>query len=147
MIKIPPLAVMVICLVLSATTHTLMPITQFDAGYVAPSIFGFLGIGFVYFAVMDFRKHKTTVNPLQLSNATSLVTTGVYSISRNPMYVGMTLLTLSFAIFLGTLSAFFAPVLFVVYITKFQIKPEEQALNTIFGEEWATYQKTTRRWL
>jgi len=147
MTKIPPLAVMALCLVLSATAHMLMPISQFNVGYLLPILVGLLGVVFLCLAVLDFRKHKTTVNPLQPSKTTSLVTTGVYSISRNPMYVGMALLTLSFAVSLGTLSAFFAPVLFVVYITKFQIQPEELALNTIFGEEWATYQKTTRRWL
>ena len=145
--RIPPLAIMAFCLVLSWSAHKLIPILYFDLGYLLPAISGLLGVAFLYMSILDFRKFKTTVNPLQPSKATSLVTTGVYSISRNPMYVGMTLLLLSYAFLLGTLSAFLAPFVFVGVITKFQIGPEEQALMRIFNEEWQQYQKKTRRWI
>lgn len=94
-----------------------------------------------------FRRARTTVNPHKPDSSTSLVTSGVYRISRNPMYVG-------FALFLVALSVWFAfpwsllgVVGFVLYLNRFQIAPEERALEALFGAEFVRYRAKVRRWL
>ena len=63
------------------------------------------------------------------------------------MYLGMTLLLFGWAIFLSNFLAFALIPLFVVYITQFQIKPEEKILTEIFGDEFLQYKKQVRRWI
>ena len=105
-----------------------------------------LGFAVLIFAVRLFRKDKTTVNPLSPEQATKLVTDGIFKYSRNPMYLGM-------AFVLGSIAAFYNPIggiiliaLFFVYITKFQIIPEERAMRDLFSDEFDRYIKVTRRW-
>ena len=83
----------------------------------------------------------------QAASSTSLVTSGVYRITRNPMYVGMTLFLSAWAIYLSALLPIFGPLVFVGYITRFQIQPEERALKTHFGEAYVDYAARVRRWL
>ena len=105
------------------------------------------GLAFAGAGTLAFRKAKTTVNPLHPDRASALVHTGVYRITRNPMYLGMALGLLSWAVYLAAPAALLGPVAFVAYITRFQIKPEEQALAARFGSEFAQYKGTVRRWL
>ena len=78
---------------------------------------------------------------------TALVAVGVYKLTRNPMYLGMLLMLIGWAIFLSNVVAFaFLPV-FVLYINRFQIEPEERVLALKFGSEFAAYQTRVRRWL
>ena len=105
------------------------------------------GLGFSLAGMFAFRSAETTLNPLKPQTASTLVTTGVYRITRNPMYVGLMLLLVSWAVYLSSGWAFFGPVAFVLYITRFQILPEEQALIGIFGQEFDAYRSRSRRWL
>jgi protein-S-isoprenylcysteine O-methyltransferase Ste14 len=90
---------------------------------------------------------KTTMNPFKPSATSSLVTGGVYRITRNPMYLSLLLYLLAWSVYLSTwLAVLFVPV-FVVYITEFQIKPEERTLSSLFGAEYASYKERVRRWL
>jgi protein-S-isoprenylcysteine O-methyltransferase Ste14 len=96
--------------------------------------------------VVTFLKAKTTVDPTK-PRASSLVTWGVYAISRNPMYLGGLIMLLGWALFLLNALAFvFLPV-YVFYINRFQIAPEERALTSLFGGTYVTYQARARRWL
>ena len=104
-------------------------------------------LGFSLAGILAFRNAQTTVNPLKPQTASKLVTTGVYRITRNPMYVGMLLLLVSWAICLSSPSAFLGPVAFALFITRFQIVPEERALIGIFGREFEEYRQRVRRWL
>jgi protein-S-isoprenylcysteine O-methyltransferase Ste14 len=79
--------------------------------------------------------------------ASSLVTSGAYRFTRNPMYLGLCLLLVAWALFLSSLLAFVGPLLFILYMNRFQIAPEETALSTIFGEEFANYKAKVRRWI
>ena len=97
--------------------------------------------------VIAFRRAKTTVNPLKPQNASSLVTTGVYRLTRNPMYVGLLFVLLGWATFLLSPWALVGPLAFVLYIGRFQIKPEERALLALFGAAFTTYATRVRRWL
>lgn len=115
--------------------------------YAAITLLVVPGIAFDLLGLIAFHASRTTVNPLKPESASALVTGGVYRITRNPMYVGMGLLLLAFAVYLSALLPFAGPVLFVLYITRFQIQPEERALNSLFGEVYSTYAARVRRWL
>lgn len=95
----------------------------------------------------EFKRAGTTVNPFRPQNAASLVTSGVYRFTRNPMYVGLLLVVLGWAAFLGSAPALLGPVAFVLYIGRFQIAPEERALAASFGAAYAAYTSRVRRWL
>ncbi|MDH1265327.1 isoprenylcysteine carboxylmethyltransferase family protein [Pseudomonas sp. GD03944] len=97
--------------------------------------------------VLSFRRAQTTVNPLAPSNASALVASGVYRYSRNPMYLGFAIMLLAWAIFLGVPQAVLGVVGFVIYMNRFQIAPEEQALQQRFGEAFSRYRQQVRRWL
>lgn len=105
------------------------------------------GAAFDLLGLLAFKSSRTTVNPLRPERASALVTGGVYRITRNPMYVGMSLLLLAWGVYLSALLPFAGPVAFVLYITRFQIQPEERVLLEIFGEEYAEYAARVRRWL
>ncbi len=105
------------------------------------------GLAFDLLGLVAFRALRTTINPLRPERTSALVTGGVYRITRNPMYVGMGLLLLAWAVYLSALVPFAGPVLFVLYITRFQIESEERALEGIFGEEYTAYTARVRRWL
>ncbi len=95
----------------------------------------------------EFRRAKTTVDPLRLDRASQLVTSGVYRLTRNPMYVGLTSLLLAWGVYLTSPAALLCPALFAALITRFQIMPEERAMASLFGETYVAYRKRVRRWL
>jgi protein-S-isoprenylcysteine O-methyltransferase Ste14 len=106
-----------------------------------------LGIAFDLSGLLAFRAQRTTVNPMRPHKASALVTHGVYSLTRNPMYVGLALLLLAWAVRLGAPWPLAGPPLFVLYISRFQIGPEERALEALFGDEYRRYAARVRRWL
>ena len=106
-----------------------------------------IGIGFDLAGIAAFRAGRTTVNPLKPERTSALMTGGVYRITRNPMYVGMAFLLSAWAVQLGAFAPCLGPVLFVLYITRFQIMPEERVLARKFGQAYADYRVQTRRWL
>ncbi|MFT7683083.1 MAG: protein-S-isoprenylcysteine O-methyltransferase Ste14 [Moritella dasanensis] len=106
-----------------------------------------LGLFFALSGVVSFKKAATTVNPLKPETASLLVTSGVYKYSRNPMYVGLVLLLLAWNVYLSTPLSLFGIMGFILYMNRYQIKPEESALTTLFGSEFTTYQAQVRRWL
>jgi protein-S-isoprenylcysteine O-methyltransferase Ste14 len=106
-------------------------------------IAGYFGIA----GTVAFRRAKTTVNPLKPQNSSALVTSGVYRITRNPMYVSFTLILVAWMVYLASITSAAGPVLYMLYITRFQIKPEERILQGIFGQAFTAYMQRTRRWL
>ena len=106
-----------------------------------------LGVATMLAGVQAFRRARTTVNPLRPETSSALVSGGIYSVTRNPMYLGMLLLLLAWAVHLSALWPTIGPVLFVLFITRFQILPEERALLALFGETFAEYKRKVRRWL
>jgi protein-S-isoprenylcysteine O-methyltransferase Ste14 len=95
----------------------------------------------------EFRRSKTTVNPLHPERASAVVTSGVYRYTRNPMYAGIVLVLLGCFLAFGALSPLLGLPVFVGYITRFQIQPEERALQAKFGAQYIEYQARVRRWL
>lgn len=104
------------------------------------------GVVLMLLAVASFVKVKTTVNPLRPARASALVTGGVFRLSRNPIYLGDLLVLAALAVWLGHIAALAPLVLFVWYITRFQILPEERALRDLFGETYDEYCRRVRRW-
>jgi len=96
---------------------------------------------------LEFKRARTTINPFRPENSTALVTSGIYRFTRNPMYVGLTLVLLGWAAFLCSAWALVGPVIFVLYIGRFQIAPEERVLSAKFGAAYTEYSARVRRWL
>lgn len=115
--------------------------------YAAVAILAVAGVAFDLLGLLAFRAFRTTINPLKPERASAMVTSGVYRVSRNPMYVGMVLLLLAWAVNLSALLPFAGPPIFVLYITRFQIQSEERVLKGIFGKEYSAYAARVRRWL
>jgi protein-S-isoprenylcysteine O-methyltransferase Ste14 len=114
---------------------------------VIAAAFALAGFGIGIAGVIAFRRAKTTVNPMKPLTASALVTTGVYKLSRNPIYVGDLCILVAWALYLSNVYTLIGPVIFVIYINRFQIAPEERALAALFGATYADYQSAVRRWL
>lgn len=97
--------------------------------------------------LVHFLRAKTTVNPLDPAAASVLVTRGVFRFSRNPMYLGLALLLAAWGVYLANLAALAVLPLFVAFINRFQIAPEERAMAARFGAEYSRYCARVRRWL
>ena len=103
----------------------------------------FVGVG----GSITFRRSDTTVDPRTPEKASTLVTSGLYSISRNPMYLGLLIMMIAWGVYLTNVFSIAFVVGYVLYLTKFQIKPEEAALENLFGEGYTAYKGRVRRWL
>ncbi|HEU4691988.1 MAG TPA: isoprenylcysteine carboxylmethyltransferase family protein [Vicinamibacterales bacterium] len=98
-------------------------------------------------AIVGFRKARTTVDPMHPEAASAIVTAGIYRFSRNPMYLAFFIALVAMAVFLGNVVAALVPLVFVIYMNRFQISPEERALRARFGASYETYLGAVRRWL
>ena len=87
------------------------------------------------------------MNPTKPGTTSSLVTDGVFRLTRNPMYLSLVLYLLGWAAYLSNWLALLLVPMFVLYINELQIKPEERALSALFGAEYASYKTDVRRWL
>ena len=105
------------------------------------------GLALELWGLWVFRRHRTTPNPLSPERARAVVQSGPYRFTRNPMYVGVALQLLGWCAYLRNPLALLALVVFVAYITRFQILPEERALAQNFGEPYRQYLRLVRRWL
>lgn len=148
-LKIPPPIVMMITAGLMWLSARLFPSLNIDFSYhrLIASLILFTGILLGAFGLFAFGKAGTTFNPAKPEKGTALVTGGIYKITRNPMYLGLFLCLLGFAVYLSNLPSALGPLFFVIYITRFQIKPEEKFLLSRYGEDYANYMKSTRRWI
>jgi len=106
-----------------------------------------IGVLLLFLAARLFRKHQTTVNPLKPEAASDLVTSGVFSLSRNPMYLGMLLILIALSMKFNPMGGILICSLFIGFITKFQIIPEETAMEKLFNNDYKAYRTKTRRWI
>jgi protein-S-isoprenylcysteine O-methyltransferase Ste14 len=104
-----------------------------------------LGIGINLAADRAFKRHATTVKPLGETSA--LITTGVFRISRHPMYLGFVLMLFGIAILMGSMTPFVVVPAFAVFVDIVFITLEEERLEETFGEEWLDYRRKVRRWV
>lgn len=108
----------------------------------------FVGAGAVGLpAILAFRRAKTTIDPVHIERASKLVTEGIFSLTRNPMYVSLTLLLVAWALWLGGPWVWAGPFIFAIWIDRLQIRPEERFMTERFGSDYARYREKVRRWL
>lgn len=98
-------------------------------------------------ALYDFHKHKTTFHPHTPEKTSTVVDSGIYAYSRNPMYLALVLILLAIALYLKNLTCFAIIPIFIWYITRYQIKPEEEMLDKLFPNNYQAYRSKVRRWL
>ncbi len=148
-LKAPPVALTLLLGGLAAGADRLLPAARVAVPGAELNAAGLALAGMVVatLGVISFRKARTTVNPLQPENASALVVTGIYRVTRNPMYVGLLLVLLGWSVFLRNPVTLVFPALFVAYMNRFQIHPEERALSARFGSAFDAYRSRVRRWL
>lgn len=147
-LKVPPVAVFLIVKLLMYFADAYLPslplpsVAKWGAGglFVMSGIVGLSG-------VYAFRQARTTVNPTKPERASRVVCSGIFRMSRNPMYLALLLLILAYAVWLQNGVTLLAAALFVLYMNRFQILPEERALERIFGQDYLTYKQKVRRWI
>jgi protein-S-isoprenylcysteine O-methyltransferase Ste14 len=144
----PPIVAAIFALAMWATgIYTPRIETNDLARSIVASMLLLVGASFSIAGVISFKKAKTTINPLKPETASSLVSSGIYRVSRNPMYVGVAVLLVAWAVYLASPFALLGVIGFVLYVDRFQIQPEERSLALLFGEEFANYRSQVRRWL
>lgn len=148
-LKIPPpiLALFLGFLMWSLAKNIDLGFFTFELQGIMALILLVTGIAIDIAAIIPFRIAKTTVNPMKPSKASQLVNTGIYKFSRNPMYLGSLVLLMALMVWLGNIINVVFLFLFIWYITRFQIKPEEKVLSTLFGEQYMLYKEQVRRWV
>lgn len=148
-LKIPPPAV---ALLIAAAMWEISQVTpRVDVPALVRAFAGIAlavaGGGIALAGNLTFRRAGTTVNPFKPESATALVTSGAFRYTRNPMYVGLGLLLLGWAAYLCSIPALLCLPVFILYLNRFQIAPEERALTALFGAAYTDYQAGVRRWL
>jgi protein-S-isoprenylcysteine O-methyltransferase Ste14 len=148
-LKIPPPAVaLLLALLMWGASHLVQPLEiAFGIRLVAGVALALAGQGISVSGMVAFRRARTTINPFKPAATSSLVSGGVYRFTRNPMYLGMFVTLLGWAAFLANPLALALTPLFVLYINRFQITPEERMLSSLFGAEFNGYAGRVRRWL
>ena len=148
-LKVPPVAQFILVAALMWVTGRLSPHGGFAfPGQLLVASVVLLAGGLVGMAgVRAFLRAGTTANPMQPHGASRLVSGGIYRFSRNPMYLALLLALCAWGLWLGDAWALLGPVLFVVAMNRLQIKPEERALQRLFGDEYRAYCRRVRRWL
>ena len=97
--------------------------------------------------VVEFRRANTTVNPLAPGNCSQLVESGIFRYTRNPMYLALLMALIGWSIFLGNPWSLVMVLFWVLYIDRYQIRPEEEALEAAFGDAFRNYRSRVRKWL
>jgi protein-S-isoprenylcysteine O-methyltransferase Ste14 len=148
-LKVPPLIVVAIAALLmwavaKATPRLTLP---YPGRVLVASALLVSGIAIMLMGVLAFRKASTTVDPRFPENASHIVSSGIYRFTRNPMYLGMLVVLMAWMASLSNVGTIVGPVLFALYITRWQIVPEERVLAEKFGAEYEVYCKAVRRWL
>ncbi|MGZ8193133.1 MAG: methyltransferase family protein [Methylobacter sp.] len=148
-LKIPPAAIVLIIAILMRLIAVALP----EYTFIFPGhsfVSGFLvlgGITVTSLGVFSFHQAKTTLNPMTPASASALVIEGIYKVTRNPMYLGFLLILVGWAVFLSNLLASILIPAFVIYMNRFQIAPEEKALEAVFQDRFRAYKAKVRRWL
>ena len=145
--RIPPPIVTLTFILLSFWLANYLPKLAFNYQGLSSLLMILIGLTIIVIGVKTFNNSDTTINPLNPSEASHLVTEGVFSYTRNPMYLGMVIILLGVSIYNGVYIGIIILPCFIFYITEFQIKPEEEAMEEIFPGDYTDYLKRVRRWL
>jgi protein-S-isoprenylcysteine O-methyltransferase Ste14 len=148
-LRLSPPLVMLLAAALMWALHRWLPLghliaTPWNYFALLPVV---IGRAITVAAGARFRQARTTFDPLKPRETSHLVTDGVFRVSRNPMYLGLVLLLIGWALWLGTVSPWLVVPLFVVVLYIAQVVPEEQALEALFGATYLAYRRRVRRWI
>jgi protein-S-isoprenylcysteine O-methyltransferase Ste14 len=144
----PPLVALLIGLAMLALAKASGPPAVDEALRVdGASVLFVLGLASAASGAFAFQRQGADINPHKIDRGDVLVTNGIFRWTRNPMYLGLTLLLCCYAFYLARPLCVLGPVVFVPFITRFQIIPEERAMLAKFGERYADYCAKTRRWI
>ena len=148
-LKVPPVALVIIIAILMWLGAAYFPGFNFQFPFqsIVGWMVGLLGVIACTLGILEFKRAKTTVNPTKPESSSSLVRSGIYRHTRNPMYLGFLLILVGWATLTANILAFLVLPVFVLYMNRFQIKPEERALTSIFGDEFKAYCSEARRWI
>ena len=148
-LKIPPVAVLLVFAVLMWFCEKTFPVLSVNIQFklVVAEILAVSGCGVIIAGARAFHRAGTTVNPFKPETTTTLVMEGVYRFSRHPIYLGLAMILLSWGIYLSNLLSLLLVIVFVAYIDRFQIQPEERILQKLFGICFEHYKRRVRRWL
>ena len=145
--KLPPPLVALPFGFLINYTKNIFPKIEVKNEFIFGSFMIISGLIIILSAIILFKKYQTTITPLNPSNATKLITDGIYKFSRNPMYLGLLLVLLGISIILNLTGGIFLIPLFILYLNLFQVIPEENAMVDLFKDEFLEYKKNVRRWI
>jgi protein-S-isoprenylcysteine O-methyltransferase Ste14 len=148
-VRVPPVALFaVVALLMWAVAAGLQSWRIAFPGRTLATIALMLVAGAIGIAgVRAFHRARTTVDPLRPERASALVTSGIYRRTRNPMYVALAIALLAWALWLANPLALLGVAIFVGWMNRYQIAPEERALQALFGAEFERYCSEVRRWL
>lgn len=148
-LKIPPLLVALLVAVTMWGIASVIPLLDIPLFIkdVTTRLLILVAAGIALSSFVAFIRAKTTINPMKPAAASSLVTGGIYRFTRNPMYVSVLFILVAWAIFLSSAWALVGPVVFVLYMNRFQIRPEERALAAMFGTAYTEYKGRVHKWL
>ena len=148
-LKIPPVAMGLIVGSVMWAAARFVPVFNFalPAGRLIAAVLAVAGVVIALLGVVSFRRAKTTVNPLQPAAASSLVISGIYRRTRNPMYLGLLLVLLGWGALLANALAIVFAAAFIPLMNRLQILPEERFLAARFGPAFTAYQSAVRRWI
>lgn len=144
----PPLIMLLIGLIMWLLSEMFPALTLvWLHSIVAATTIGLAGLVISLTAAVTFKRASTTLNPKHPAETSTLISSGAYPYSRNPMYLGVLLVLVGWAIYLGNLLSILCTLVFIAYITRFQIIPEELLLEEKFEVEFLSYKSRVRRWL
>jgi protein-S-isoprenylcysteine O-methyltransferase Ste14 len=147
-LRVPPPVVMAAAAFLMWASGKIVPALDVEPpGWAAVIALFAGGLAIGVGAFLQFRRAGTTINPMTPDESSALVTDGLYRFSRNPIYVADVLVLLAIALLVANALAFLVLPLFVAYVDRYQIRPEERALRERFGAQFDEYCRRVRRWL
>ncbi|GAV21192.1 hypothetical protein MMIC_P2172 [Mariprofundus micogutta] len=148
-LKIPPPVVAIVCGLIIWELSIALPSHALDAGIRHMIAYLLLAMAFTIdlWALLSFRRAKTTIDPRYPHKTSTIVSSGIYGYTRNPMYLGLTLILSALSIWLGAKFGLFVVAAFILYMNTFQIEPEEEALEKQFGDVYIRYKSKVRRWI
>ena len=148
-VKFPPPFIFLGGLAAGLLIGWLLDIPAFDMGettkIAAAGVLLVVGFGIGLAAMSVFRRRGTNVEPWRAS--TMIVAEGVFRWTRNPMYLGMTLVYCGLAILFESFAAFLLLPFVLIIIRSYVIAREERYLETKFGDEYRRYRQRVRRWI
>ena len=106
-----------------------------------------VGLVLAISAIFKFHRAETTLDPTKPGDSSVLVTSGVFRFTRNPMYLALLLILVGWVVYLGSIAGFIVPLIFITYISRFQIRPEERYLASRFGKAYSDYCNEVKRWI